>query len=79
MVRKYDHVIPDDLYYWLEYVSMSEEEFWAVADKFRDPRVWWIERNEWWKENIWGEPSSYGPVHLTEDLRSKFKRVARED
>lgn len=74
MVKKYDHVIPDDLYYWLEYVSMSEEEFWFVADSFRDPRVWWIYEGEWWKENIWGEPSSYGPVHLQEDLQSKYIR-----
>jgi N-acetyl sugar amidotransferase len=79
MVKKYDHVIPDDLYYWLEYVSMTEEEFWAIADTFRDPRVWWIEGNEWWKDNIWGEPSSYGPVHLDEASRLKFKRTPNED
>lgn len=74
MVRKYDHVVSQDLYHWLEYVGMSEDEFWATADTFRDPRVWWIENGEWWKDNIWGTPSSYGPVHLPLQSQEKYKR-----
>ena len=42
MVRKHDHVVSSDLQYWLNYVDMSEDEFWQVADTFRDPRVWRI-------------------------------------
>jgi N-acetyl sugar amidotransferase len=64
MVRKYDHVVSSDLYYWLNYVGMTEDEFWAVADTFRDPRVWRIEHGQWVKDTIWGEPSAYGPVRL---------------
>ena len=65
MVRKYDHVKSyRDLNRWLEYVDMSEEEFDAVCDTFRDPRVWRIENGEWVKDNIWGEPSSYGRAHV---------------
>lgn len=74
MVRKYDHVVPSDLYYWLDYVEMSEKEFWEIADTFRDPRVWWIEDGQWWKDNIWGEPSAYGVVHLSEQNQKKYKR-----
>ena len=62
MVRKYDHVVSSDLYYWLDYVDMEEDEFWRIADTFRDPRVWRIEKRKWVKDNIWGEPSSYGSV-----------------
>ena len=40
LVRKHDHVKPRDLAIWLEYTGMSEEEFDAIADTFRDPRVW---------------------------------------
>jgi len=65
MIKKYDHVISSDLYYWLDYVGMTEEEFWETADTFRDPRVWRIENGEWVKDNVWGEPSAYGPVHLS--------------
>jgi hypothetical protein len=72
MVKKYDHVVSKDLYYWLKYVDMSEDEFWATADRFRDPRVWWIENGEWWKDNLWGSPSSYGPVHLPESEWAKY-------
>jgi N-acetyl sugar amidotransferase len=53
MVKKYDHVIPNDLYYWLKYVDMDESEFWKIADGFRDPRVWRQENGEWIKDNIW--------------------------
>lgn len=57
MVRKYDHVIPGDLKYWLDYVGMSEKEFWKVANSFRDPRVWRKNKeNEWEKDNIWDKP-----------------------
>lgn len=53
MVRKYDHVVSSDLYYWLDYVGMTEAEFWKVANSFRDPRVWRLENNQWVKDNIW--------------------------
>jgi hypothetical protein len=54
MVKKYDHVIPSDLYYWLDYVNMSEKEFWKIANSFRDPRVWRKDKKgNWIKDNIW--------------------------
>lgn len=62
MVRKYDHVVSKDLYYWLDYVGIREDEFWRVADGFRDKRIWRVENGQWVKDNIWGKPSSYGPV-----------------
>ena len=72
MVRKYDAVVSSDLEYWLSYVGMSKEEFWTIADSFRDPRVWWIKNGEWWKDNIWGEPSRYGPVRIAKNLEYKY-------
>ncbi|MCY9692362.1 N-acetyl sugar amidotransferase [Paenibacillus alginolyticus] len=54
MVRKYDHVKSSDLYKWLDYVGMTEEEFDQIADTFRDGRVWnKDENNNWYKQNIW--------------------------
>jgi len=77
MVRRYDHVKPmRDLRRWLDYVGMDEVEFDAIADRFRDPRVWWIEDNQWWKHNIWGSASSYGPVSLDEAARTRYSRTA---
>lgn len=76
MVRKYDYVKPcRDLERWLEYVGMTEDEFDRIADTFRDPRVWWIEDGQWVKDNIWGEPSAYGPVYLQDpDQIRRFQR-----
>ena len=66
MVRKYDHVKPRrDLERWLEYVGMTEDEFDATCDTFRDPRVWRIKDGRWHKDNIWGGESDYGPVKLS--------------
>jgi N-acetyl sugar amidotransferase len=73
MVRKYDSVISSDLYYWLDYVDMSEDEFWSIADSFRDPRVWWIEDGKWHKDNIWGASESYGNVNLDLKDQEKYK------
>ena len=72
MVKKYDHVISSDLDHWLEYVNMKESEFWELADTFRSPNVWWIENNEWHKNNIWGGSSSYGEVRLKKSLQTKY-------
>ena len=74
MVRKYDHVVSSDLYYWLDYVSMSEDEFWKIADTFRNPDIWWIQDGKWWKDNIWGEPSHYGEVYLSKTDSEKYRR-----
>lgn len=78
MVKKYDHVVSSDLSYWLNYVGMSEEEFWKTADTFRDPRVWRIENSEWVKDNLWGGSSAYGPVHLSADQINSFKKRQQE-
>jgi N-acetyl sugar amidotransferase len=60
MVRRYDHVKPrTDLVRWLEYVGMAEAEFDAIADRFRDQRVWTHEDGHWVKDNIWGGRSAY--------------------
>lgn len=78
MVKKYDHIVSRDLYYWLEYVDMTEEEFWRIADTFRDPRVWRIESGQWVKDNLWGGSSVYGPVHLNPSQIQNFnERRAR--
>jgi N-acetyl sugar amidotransferase len=59
-VRRYDAVKPRrDLQRWLEYVGRTEAEFDAIADRFRDPRVWRKEHGHWVKDNLWddtGEP-----------------------
>ena len=73
-VKKYDHVISDDLYHWLDYVDLSEDEFWKTAESFRDPDVWWIENNEWYKDNIWNKPSSYGKVWKNSVDNLKYKK-----
>ena len=55
MVKKYDHVVSDDLYHWLDYVKMKESEFWKTADTFRQKNVWKKSKDKWIKENIWDE------------------------
>tara|TARA_B100000029_G_scaffold87819_1_gene77849 strand:+ start:237 stop:1463 length:1227 start_codon:yes stop_codon:yes gene_type:complete len=79
LVKKYDHVISSDLEHWLEYVGMDKLEFWKIADTFRNPRVWFIKNNEWWKNNLWGGYSSYGKVHLNkkqiEEFNNRQKKI----
>jgi hypothetical protein len=74
LVKKYDHVIPNDLVDWLARVDMSESEFSKVADHFRNPRVWSIKDGEWWKDNICGKPSSYGKAHIPLEREEIYTR-----
>ena len=72
MVRKYDHVVSDDLEFWLKYVGMKSDEFWSIADTFRDPRVWRIENGKWVKDDIWGGSSEYGEVRLDKPAWDRY-------
>lgn len=64
MVRRYDAVKPRrDLERWLSYVGMTEDEFDAQCDRFRDPRVWSIKDGHWVKDTLWGEDIAFSPVH----------------
>jgi N-acetyl sugar amidotransferase len=66
LVRRYDHVKSKDLLRWLDYTGWSEDQFDAVCDTFRDPRVWTQNSDgEWEKENIWGGRSAYPVDKLT--------------
>ncbi|MBP1178522.1 N-acetyl sugar amidotransferase [Methylobacterium sp. PvR107] len=54
MVRRYDHVVPSDLEYWLRYADYDRERFEKIADSFRDASVWRRDAaGEWRKRNIW--------------------------
>jgi N-acetyl sugar amidotransferase len=55
MVRRYDHVRPSDLDFWLNYVDRSEDWFWGIADTFRSPKVWAKDGRTWIKQNIWDQ------------------------
>jgi len=49
-------------------------KFDKIADSFRDPRIWWIENNMWWKNTLCGEATSYGEVYLSKDKQKMYKR-----
>jgi N-acetyl sugar amidotransferase len=73
LVRQYDHVKSSDLLRWLEYAEMTETQFDAVADTFRDARVW--RKNEqslWEKDNLWGDASAYPVLRLTSKENQTF-------
>lgn len=40
LVREYEHKRPRDLDMFLQWVGVSEAEFMACLDRFRDPRAW---------------------------------------
>lgn len=66
LVRKYDHVKSRDLLRWLDYTGLTEDAFDAIADTFRDSRVWTRNADGLWeKDNIWGGRSTYPVPKLT--------------
>ena len=72
-VKKYDHVIPTiDLNRWSEYTDISIDEFHFYSEKFRDPRVWYIKNNKWFKKNFLNEDESFGDVLLDKKNHHKY-------
>lgn len=72
IVIEKDPIKSKDLDRWLKYVGWTEERFDAEADKFRDPRVWWIRDNQWCKNDVDGVKRVYGKVHLSDKEKEKF-------
>ncbi|MCF8424757.1 MAG: N-acetyl sugar amidotransferase [Bacteroidia bacterium] len=53
IINKMDPIKSKDLQRWLKYVGWTEKQFDEVADRFRDPRVWWKDKDgNWKKDNI---------------------------
>ncbi|MDD4628942.1 MAG: N-acetyl sugar amidotransferase [Candidatus Peribacteraceae bacterium] len=78
LVKRYDHVIPEkSLQHFLTMTGMSRDEFFRISDTFRDPRVWRIEKGQWWKDNVWGEASAYGEVKLPKEAWGKYEKKQR--
>ena len=75
IVMERDPIKSKDLYRWLGYVGWTEEKFDYEADKFRDPRVWWIKNGEWHKHDITGNTGNYGKVHLNAEEQKRYKII----
>ena len=55
-------------------IDITEKEFDAVADRFRDPGVWWIKDQKWLKKAINGEEQTFGSVNLNDKDIQKYYR-----
>jgi len=57
LVRKYDQEFPQKYFHvFLEYISITEEEFYATVDRFRSPHLWNNENGEWrLRHTVWNE------------------------
>jgi N-acetyl sugar amidotransferase len=50
LVQKFDQEFPHKFYHeFLEYIDITEEEFWNVVDRFRSPHIWQKESDGKWK------------------------------
>ena len=57
LVRKYDQEFPKKYFKeFLEYLSLTESQFYTTVDKFRSPHLWIHENNEWkLRHAVWHE------------------------
>ncbi len=78
IVKKYDHVVSDDLYYWLDYVGKDEDYFWRHADTFRSPKVWQIKNKQWCKLDVDGKERYYGDVRMSKENIENFENLKKK-
>ena len=72
LVKKMDHVIPSDLNRWLKYVGWTKKKFLREADKFRDPKVWWIKKGYWYKQCLWNKEKRFEKVRISKNYQKKY-------
>ncbi|HIK01792.1 TPA: N-acetyl sugar amidotransferase [archaeon] len=55
LVKRFDTEFPKRYFTeFLDYISMTEEEFWKTADKFRSPHIWKKENGDWkLRHTVW--------------------------
>ncbi|MCC6992040.1 MAG: N-acetyl sugar amidotransferase [Acidobacteria bacterium] len=55
LVKKYDQEFPSKYFReFLEYISLTEEEFHATVDRFRSPHLWVAENGRWrLRHSVW--------------------------
>ena len=55
MVRKFDEEFPKKYFKeFLEYISLTEEQFHETVDKFRSPHLWEKDGDDWnLKSTVW--------------------------
>jgi len=48
LAREYDgHCNPDYIKRYCEYIGITVEEFWKVANSFRNPKIWKKVNGKW--------------------------------
>ena len=48
LVKKYDQEFPDRYFAdFLDYIDLTEAEFWETVDRFRSPHLWKPADNQW--------------------------------
>jgi N-acetyl sugar amidotransferase len=64
LVRRFDGEFPQRWYReFLDYLQISEEEFWAIMDKFRQPHIWQKVNGTWQLKS-----AVYDEVEVAEEL-----------
>ena len=55
LVKKYELEFPKKYFKnFLEYIDITEEQFWTTVDSFRPQHLWAKQNNEWFLRNtIW--------------------------
>jgi N-acetyl sugar amidotransferase len=52
LVQKYDQEFPEKYFRdFLKYISLNQEEFWEIIDKYRSSHIWSQEGNSWKLKN----------------------------
>lgn len=56
LVKRYDQEFPSKYYHaFLEYLGITEQQFWTTVDRFRSPHLWERIGDEWrLKHTVWG-------------------------
>lgn len=58
LVRKYDQEFPAKYYEdFLDYVGMTDSEFWETVDRFRSPHLWEKSGNGWQLRHVVEDPA----------------------
>ncbi len=82
MVRKHDHVRPQDLDFFMDFLDITEQEFEKCIDHLRDPEIWEKDSSDCWniKDSVMNHINDDGvdKVRAPQGERTQFLSKARK-
>lgn len=75
LIKKYDHLRPEDLDVFLKELNLTEDEFIKIVEPFRDPNVWKKKSDGTWIKKVSIDEANAVDLNGVDDIEKRLNFV----